>query len=114
MGDFKLKNLHGHLYKLKKMAIMGDTNLSNFELLSYIDEIDYWIDKTCIYLRLKDKNLFDGFKKEVIYYKNRYENGISNNTKDTIYCNEGKEMFFQRVKVLNSILTFFKNNKMGC
>lgn len=114
MGDFKLKNLHGYLYKLKKMTTMGNTNLSDSELLSYTDEIDYWIDKTCVYLRLKDENLFDGFKKEVIYYKNRYENCISNNTKDTIFYNDNSETLSQRVEVLDSILTFFKNNKMGC
>lgn len=114
MGDFELKNLHGYLYKLKKMTTMGNTNLSDSELLSYTDEIDYWIDKTYVYLRFEDANLFDVFKKEVIYYKNRYENCISNNTKDTIFYNDSSEMLFQRVKVLNSILTFFKNNKMGC
>lgn len=114
MGDFELKNLRGYLYKLKKMATMGNTNLSDSELLSYTDEIDYWINKNYVYLCLKNERIFDGFKKEVIYYKNRYENCISNNTKDTIFYNESGEMLSQRVEVLNSILTFFKNNKMGC
>lgn len=114
MGDFKLKNLYGYLYKLKKIATMGNINLSDSELLSYTDEIDYWIDKTYVYLRLKEINPFDGFKKEVIYYKNRYENCISNNTKDTIFYNDSREMLSQRVEVLDAILTFLKNNKMGC